>query len=105
MPSILAGGVVVRKDMVVVVEALPYSSESHSQVLHRVDVLVVRLVAPHVGSAVDQPGGVQAQGVAQDGGQEVGIPQALPPEVPRHHSWYHKAAEHHQRLVNPRSKF
>ena len=81
--------------MVVVVEALAYCSEGHGQVLHGVDGLVVRLVAPHVSSAVDQPGGIEAEAVAHDGSQKVGIPQALPPEVPRHQSGYHKAAEHH----------
>lgn len=64
VPAVFAGGVVVGKDVVVVVEALAYGAERHAQVLGGVDVAVVGLVAPHVGGTVDQPGGVETQGVA-----------------------------------------
>lgn len=52
-------------------------------------------------SAVHQPGDVQAHGVAQDGGQEEGVPQALSPEVAGHQGREHEAHEKHRALVIP----
>lgn len=43
---------------------------------------------------VDQPGDVEGDGVPEDGGKEVGIPQTLAPEVPWHKSRDHKAHQH-----------
>lgn len=44
--------------------------------------------------AVDQPGDVEGDGVPEDGGEEVGIPQTLSPEVPWHNGGDHKAHQH-----------
>lgn len=49
----LAGCVIPRESVVVVVETLAKSGDGHSAVLRRVDVLVVGSAAPHVSSRVD----------------------------------------------------
>lgn len=43
---------------------------------------IIGPVSIHVGGAVYQPGDVEGDSVAQDGRQEVGVPQALSPKVP-----------------------
>lgn len=78
-----------------------YSAERDKLVLPWVDALVIGPVAPHVGGAVDQPGGVQHQGVPQQGWDEVRHPQRLPPQVPRHEHGDEEAHEQHRRLVIP----
>ena len=80
---------------------LTYGTEGHKLVLPGVDAGVVRPVAPHVGGAVDQPGGVEDQGVPQQGRHKVGHPKGLSPHVPGHHHGQHEAHEHHRRLVVP----
>lgn len=64
-------------------------------------MLVVGPVPVHVGSAVDQPGDVEGDGVVQDGSQEVGVPQTLPPEAPGHHRGDQEAHERHGDLIVP----
>lgn len=78
-----------------------YGTERDKLVLPWVDVLVIGTVPPHVSGAVDQPGGVQHQGVPQQGRDEVGHPQGLPPQVPRHRRGDEEAHEQHRRLVIP----
>lgn len=87
----LTGGVVEGEGVVKVVESFTNSSESNEAVFSGIDVLVVGFVPIHVRSAVDKPRNVERDGVAQDGGQEVGVPQALSPEIPWHHSGNQKA--------------
>lgn len=78
-----------------------YSAERDKLVLPGVDVLVIGSVSPHVSRAVDQPGGVQHQGVPQQSWDEVRHPQRLPPQVPRHEHGDEEAHEQHRRLVIP----
>lgn len=78
-----------------------YGAERDKLVLPRVDVLVIGSVSPHVSRAVHQPGGVQHQGVPQQSRDEVGHPQGLPPQVPRHRHGDEEAHEQHRRLVIP----
>lgn len=54
--------------------------------------------------AVDQPGDIEGDGVPEDGGKEVGIPQTLTPEVPWHKGRDHKAHQHNRTLVIPVGK-
>ena len=100
-PAVLARGVIRREDVVVVVESLAAGAERHPGVLSRVDVLVVRPVAPQVRDAVDRPGNVQDSHVAQDAGREVSCPRALTPEVHRYHGRHHEAKQHHGWHVQP----
>ena len=58
-----------------------YTHQGHEAVLRRVDVLVIGPVAPHVRRRVDQPRGVQRDGVAQHL-HHVRRPQRLAPKVP-----------------------
>ena len=67
-------------------------------------MLVIRAVAVHVSGTVDQPADVEGDGVPEDGGKEVGIPQTLTPEVPRHEGRDHKAHQHNRTLVVPVGK-
>ena len=78
-----------------------YSAERDKLVLPGVDELVEGPISPHVSRAVDQPGGVQHQGVPQHRRDEVGYPQGLAPQVPRHRHGDEEAHEQHGRLVVP----
>lgn len=78
-----------------------YSAERDKLVLPGVDELVIGPISPHVSRAVDQPGGVQHQGVPQHCRDEVGYPQGLAPQVPRHRHGDKEAHEEHGRLVVP----
>lgn len=80
---------------------LTNGTQSDKWVLPRADVLVVGPVSIHVGSTVDQPGDVEGDGIAEDGSQEVGIPQTLSPEAPGHQRGNHEAHEHHADLIVP----
>lgn len=78
-----------------------YSAERDKLVLPGVDALVIGPVSPHVSGTVDQPGGVQHQGVPQQSRDEVCHPQTLSPQVPRHDHGDEEAHEQHGRLVIP----
>lgn len=78
-----------------------YGAESDKLVLSGVDVLVVGLVSPHVGCAVDQPSGVEHHGVPQQDWDEVRRPQGLPPQVPRYEHRNEEAHEQHGELIIP----
>lgn len=80
---------------------LTYSSKGDVLVFPRVNGIVIRPVSPHVSSAVDQPSGVQHQGVPQHGRDEVGYPQRLPPHVPWHKRGNKEAHEQHGLFVIP----
>lgn len=64
-------------------------------------MFVIGSVSVHVGSTVDQPGAIEGDGIAEDGGQEIGIPQTFSPDIPGHHRGEHKAHEHHGDLIVP----
>lgn len=83
----------------VIVEAFTNGTQSDQWVLPRADVLVIGSVSIHVGSTVDQPGDIERDGIAEDGGQEVGIPQTLSPDAPGHQCGDHEAHEHHGDLI------
>lgn len=95
----LAGCIVIGERVVVVVESFAYGAEGDESVLPGVDVFIVGPVPPHVGGAVHQPGGVQHQGVSQQGREEVRHQQGLPPQVPRHEHRDEEAHEEHGELV------
>lgn len=78
-----------------------YSAERDKLVFTGVNGLVIGPISPHVSRAVDQPGGVQHQGVPQQSRDEVRYPQRLPPQVPRHRHGDKEAHEQHRRLVIP----
>lgn len=78
-----------------------YSAERDKLVLPGVDGLVIGPVSPHVSRAVDQPGGIQHQGVPQESRDEVRYPERFPPQVPRHEHGDKEAHEQHGRLVIP----
>lgn len=52
---------------------------------------VIRLVAPNVRRAVDQPGEVQGEGVPHDARYVPGHPALLPPQEPRDQRGQHEA--------------
>lgn len=78
-----------------------YSAERDKLVFTGVNGQVIGPISPHVSRAVDQPGGVQHQGVPQQRRDEVRYPQRLPPQVPRHRHGDKEAHEQHRRLVIP----
>lgn len=78
-----------------------YSAECDKLVLPGVDGFIIGPISPHVSRAVDQPGGIQHQGVPQQSWDEVCYPERLPPQVPRHVHGDKEAHEQHGRLVIP----
>ena len=77
----LACGVVEGVLVVPVVPSLPDGAEGHDGVLGGVAEQVVGVVPHEVGGAVDQPGEVQDDAVAQGPSDEESVPEVLPPEV------------------------
>ena len=100
-PAELAGRVVLREGVVVVVETLARRRHRHQQVLCRVDVLVVRPHAPHVRGAVDEPRDVEGHDVAQDGGDDECVEQTLAPAIIRNDRRKGKTEHEQQRAVEP----
>ena len=78
-------GVVIGEGMVVVIEAFPNSTNSDKQVLSWTNVLVVRLVTPHMGSTVHTPCYIEQGDVSEHSTHKEAVPQTLTPEVPGHH--------------------
>ena len=76
----LSGLVVPGESVMVVVESFAEHHEGDRFGFHGVDVLVVRLGAPQMGSGVHQPGHVQYVHVAEDGAHEVRVPQRFAPQ-------------------------
>lgn len=88
----------------VVVESLAQSHEGDLFDFDGVDMLVVRLVSPEMGSRVDQPGGVEDVDESEDSADEVCVPCGLTPEG-RDYSRHHEAAERHEEhVVSGKSK-
>jgi hypothetical protein len=83
MPAVFACGIVMWKRMVIVMKTLTHSTERHYPILSRIDLGVIRSVPPHVRGAVDQPGSVEIQTVAENDGYKVCVPQRLDPKVVR----------------------
>ena len=100
-PSVLAGAVVARKCVVVVVIPLADRPEGHEEILGRVDKLVVGFIAPHVSSAVHQPRHVEGDGVSECGTDEVADHETFPPEVHRDDGWEDKTEEEDGWKVEP----
>lgn len=48
-----------REGMMIIVPAFTDRADGDSPVFHRVDILIVRLIAPHVRSRIHQPGDIQ----------------------------------------------
>ncbi len=87
----LARRIVLRKGVVVVVEALADRAQTHEQILDRIDACIVGFPAPNMGYAVHQPGRVQSEHVAENCRHEVGVHEALVPQKHRHNRWQYKA--------------
>ena len=101
LPAVLAGGIIRRKDVVVVVVSLTAGTESHAKVLGRIDASVVRPVAPEMSDTVDGPRDVKYSDVAEDTAREESRPRRLTPVV----NWYdgrnHETQQNHRRHVHP----
>uniref|UniRef100_A0A182IQ21 Uncharacterized protein n=1 Tax=Anopheles atroparvus TaxID=41427 RepID=A0A182IQ21_ANOAO len=80
----LAGFVVPREHMVIVVPAFAQSRDRHRKVLDRANALVVRPVAKHVRHAVHEEGNVERRGKAEREAHPERDGQLLAPVVPRH---------------------
>jgi len=52
-----------------------------------------------VGSAVDEPSGVESDSVSEEGGGVESDQGILSPEVDRHSRWHQKAEEDHKREI------
>ena len=63
--------------------------------------LVVRMIAPDVGSAVHQPGSVQREHVTENWRHEEGSFKILPPIVPRYPRRQEERNQQNQRYVEP----
>jgi len=86
-PAVLAGGVIRREHVVVVVESLAAGADRDDGVFAWVDMSVVRPVAPQMRDTVDSPRYVQDGDVAQDSTRQESRPCTLGPVVDRHDRW------------------
>lgn len=102
LDAILRSGVIPRKGVVVVVEALADGAEVNEEVLRRRDALVIRPLAPHVRRAVHQPGHVQHEAVSQDGAHEEAVPKRLAPQIAGIEGRQEEAESGHQRKIETR---
>ena len=98
-PAVLAGGVVGREHVVVIVEALATRAERDARIFPRVYAPVVWPVAPQVCQTVDRPGNVEDGDVAQDSAREERGPRALGPVVDWHDGRKHETQQYHRRHV------
>lgn len=80
---------------------LTYGTESNQWVFPRVNGVVIRPVAPHVCSAVDQPGSIEHQSVSEESREEVSHMEGFTPEVPGDKHGHQEAKHHYGRLVVP----
>jgi len=90
-PGMLAGGVIRREDMVVVVEALAACTESNGKVLAGVNAPVVRPVADEVCHAVDGPCNIEDGDIAEYAACKEGRPGALVPVIDRYNGRHNEA--------------
>jgi len=98
-PSILAGGVIRREDVMVIVVTFTNGTSSHPEVLSGVDALIVWPFAPHMSNAVDGPSYVQRHRISQQWADVERSPPVLIPVIPGHQSRECKAKEYHRRQV------
>ena len=94
----LARRVVLRKRVMIVVEAFAAGQHSHEHVLDRSDAFVIWSDAVEVSGTVDEPGGVQGETVAEHVDEE-GAREGLVPHVHRYECGQHEAAEDGERHV------
>jgi len=73
--------VVHGEGVVVVVPSLTAGTETHEDVLARVDGLIVGSLSPEMSCAVDQPGGVESPAVPHEGADEERVVEGFTPEV------------------------
>ncbi|GBO09889.1 hypothetical protein AVEN_132528-1 [Araneus ventricosus] len=97
----LACGVVPWEDVVVVVPTFSVTEEGNESIFSRFNILIVRLVAIFVGSAVHQPREVQAEAVSRHACYEERVPHSFAPTPDGDHSWQDEAEENGHRNVEP----
>ena len=90
-PSVFARGIVLWKSVMIVVKAFANGANANQNVLHWVNALVIRFVAPHVSDTIDEPCHMQCEYVAQYGGHKVGDGETLVPAHDRYHCGQHEA--------------
>jgi len=73
--------VVHGESVMVVVPSLSTGTETHEDVLTRVNSLIVGSLTPEVSGTVDEPGAVEGPAVPHEGTDEEGCPELLSPAV------------------------
>lgn len=81
-----------------------YGTKGHKWIFPRVNGLVIWPVAPHMRSAVDQPGCIEHHGEPQKSRNKITHSQGLPPEVPGYDCGNDEAEQHYRKLVVPKGK-
>jgi len=74
----------------VIVPSFAQSQNGHGQIFRRIDVLIVRPLAPQVSGGIDEPSGVEGQNVSEKVDAER-VEEGFVPEVHRHGCWPHEA--------------
>ena len=77
-------------------EPLAPSNQTEKGVFRWIDVTVVRLVAPQVCRAVDEPGAVKGDGVSHEATDEECFQKRLTPEVAGDEGRQDKTHQHHR---------
>ena len=81
--------------------ALSDRSKRNKNIFRWIDVLVVRLVTPHVSNAVHTPSNVECKRVSHHGADHVTRNQTLRPEIPRNDRWYDETEEKNRGEIKP----
>lgn len=100
-PAMLAGRVIRREHVMVVVISLTAGAECHAGVLPWVDAPVVRPVAPQMSDAVNCPRHVENGDVAQDSTREERRPRALTPVMDRNVRRENETKQNHRWHIQP----
>jgi hypothetical protein len=71
----------------------------------KVNKLVVGMIAPNVGGAVGEPGGVECEYVTKDGSDEKSCFERLAPKVPRHNGRQRKTHQCQRNVISNKRNF
>jgi hypothetical protein len=69
------------------------------------NILVVGMIAPNVGGAVGEPGGVECEYVTKDGSDEKSCFERLAPKVPRHNGRQRKTHQCQRNVISNKRNF
>lgn len=100
-PAQLADGVIPRKDVVIVMEALAPSGVRDPHVLARLDFGIVRPLAPHVRRGVDEPSRVERHDVSTKAARQESADPRVADDVMADERWEGETKEEVEKRIVP----